>query len=460
MVIIILHELKKMIKSTTFFILIALSIVLFALNGFTFTKMLSERLEIYDAFPEVFDGKLHRLDIYVATPPVMTSFIAEGGEKKRAMVYVINLISGIITGPQETNTKLPFIPVFDWVFIVKIIFSIYALLIIFNAISGEREAGTLRLVLSNPVNRSKLLLGKYISGCFGLSVPLAIGMLVSIIILSRTFPQVLSGEILVSAALFFVTVMLFLSAILLLGLIISSLGPRSPVVLLLLFSFWVGMMITPNLSHLITNRFVNVMRDSEFARESARINEEYSVNVIYQRIRNNEFNSDEEVKEAGDRILAERKRLLDKLSDDRKNSSRIRTDLARRLALISPMSVMQCTGEAVAGTGHDIYNSFIGEMEEHMTVFGQYFKEKTGFDIEDFKFGGTNNVTFNGKTFRIGKERPRVKMDFTDSPVMETAQYSLKKCLALVLRYLMILLAWNLVLALGAFSIFSRADVR
>ena len=127
MVTIVLYELKKMIKSTTFYFFVALSIVLFALNGVTFTKMLSARSEMYDTYRELCNGKLRRLDIYVAAPPVMTSFITEGGEKQKPLVYDVNLNRGVIPFPMETNTKMPFLPVFDWVFIVKIIFSIFVL---------------------------------------------------------------------------------------------------------------------------------------------------------------------------------------------------------------------------------------------------------------------------------------------------------------------------------------------
>ena len=376
------------------------------------------------------------------------------------MIYALDLNKGIVTGPPETNSKMPFIPVFDWVFIVKIIFSIYVLLMIFNAVSGEREAGTLRLVLSNPLPRSKLLFGKYISGCIGFSVSLVIGMLVSIIILSRTFPQVLTGEVLVSATFFFTVVSLFLSALVLLGLFVSSLGPRSPVVLLLLFSFWVGMMITPNLSHLVANRVVDVMRESIAEREAARISEEYSVNVILRQIRDNEFTSADEVKEAGDRILAERKRLRDNLKNSRENSLLRRDSLARKLALISPMSVMQFSGEAVAGTGYDVYRRFIGTLEERMMVFRQYFKEKTGFDTADFNSPGSNNVMFNGERIVIGIKTPRINMEFADSPVMETPVYSFGECLSMFVRYLIILLAWNVVLVLLSILSFSRMDVR
>ena len=107
-----------------------------------------------------------------------------------------------------------------------------------------------------------------------------------------------------------------------------------------------------------------------------------------------------------------------------------------------------------------MYRRFIGTLEERMTVFGQYFKEKTGFDIEEFDVTDSNNITFNGETVVIGKKIPRVKMDFSDSPVMEAPVYSLEECIDLVMRYLMILLVWNVVLVLLSLLSFSRMDVR
>jgi ABC-type transport system involved in multi-copper enzyme maturation permease subunit len=465
---ILLHELKKMFTSSVFFVLAASSIVLFALNGAAFTHILKARQAVYESLAKSYDGKLHGYSqpmpyavALLTTPPVMTSFIAEGGERRRPLGYKLEFYRGIDSQLLETNTKLPFIPSFDWVFIIKIIFSIYAMLLVFNAVSGERERGTLTLMLSNPVKRSKILFGKYISACIGFLIPLAIGMSISILILSLTFPQILSGGFLFSAALFFVTASIFLSAVALLGLLVSSWGFRSPIVLLLLFSFWVGMMITPNLSYLVANRSVHVIRDSEVTRETTRIFEEYSSNVIMQRVMKNEFNSIEEVKAAGNRMLADRKRLRDNLKRNRENSLVQRADIARALMLVSPMSVMQFGGEAAAGTGLDVNRRFMKELEADMLILKRYFTVKTGQPPENvFMYDGMNYVSFKGSQFIIGGEPFKRDMNFTDSPVIGAKAYSSTAYIPVMLRYLAILLLWNLVLAMGAFLAFNSADVR
>ena len=61
----------------------------------------------------------------------------------------------------------------DVVFIFKIVLSALAILFAYNTISGEREDGTLKLVLSNAIPRDTIVLGKYLVDvvavpyCFG-----------------------------------------------------------------------------------------------------------------------------------------------------------------------------------------------------------------------------------------------------------------------------------------------------
>ena len=450
-----------MVKSTTIYILVAISVILFALNGFSFTKIYNTRQNINESILAECDGKLKTsMSVSVAKPPALTAFIADGGEKTRAPAYGFFLYGNVVPYPVDTNSILSFIPVFDWIFIIKIIFSIYVFLLIFNAISGERESGTLRQVLANPVNRSKVLFVKYLSGCIGFIIPLVIGMTISIIIVAVSIPEALTGKIFFSVALFFSITFLFLSALVLIGLFVSSIVRRSSIVLILLFSFWVGMLITPNLSQLLANSVVNVMRDYEVARENELISEEYSVNVIFRRIKNNEFGTIEEVQEAGDKILADRTRLRDKLRNDRKNSLQRRLILTRKLALISPMTVMQYASEVIAGTGYEYHNWYIRKIEQQLPVFRQYSFNKTSYKPEDFIAHGSNIVSFNGEMITIGKWPPQIKNDFNDSPIIETPTYSIIAGSAMLLRYVIILLLWNLILAMGSFLAFNRADVR
>ena len=52
----------------------------------------------------------------------------------------------------------------DFLFIVGTVFSLLALLFTFDAVAGEREAGTLRINLSNPLPRDVFLWSKLIGG--------------------------------------------------------------------------------------------------------------------------------------------------------------------------------------------------------------------------------------------------------------------------------------------------------
>ena len=78
---------------------------------------------------------------------------------------------------QKRGSDNPFLAMFlavDVVFIFKIVLSALAILFAYNTISGEREDGTLKLVLSNAIPRDTVVLGKYLGGmsiavpdCFG-----------------------------------------------------------------------------------------------------------------------------------------------------------------------------------------------------------------------------------------------------------------------------------------------------
>jgi ABC-type transport system involved in multi-copper enzyme maturation permease subunit len=73
----------------------------------------------------------------------------------------------------------------DFVFIIQIVFSLIAILMTYDAINGERESGTLKLILASGISRKSLILGKIsgnmISILMPLSVPVLLGLLVLIL---------------------------------------------------------------------------------------------------------------------------------------------------------------------------------------------------------------------------------------------------------------------------------------
>ena len=68
----------------------------------------------------------------------------------------------------------------DYGYIVNIVVSLLSLLFVFDSICGEKERGTLKLLLANSIPRDLVLLSKWIGGYLSLAVPFLIALLAGI----------------------------------------------------------------------------------------------------------------------------------------------------------------------------------------------------------------------------------------------------------------------------------------
>ena len=140
----------------------------------------------------------------------------------------------------------------DWVFLIGTLLSFMAIVLSYDSFSGEKEDGTLRLLLSNSVPRYIVLLGKF-SGIFlTIAIPLFIGQLISIIIIRQSDIISLSigdwGRIGFVALLSLLYVTVFIG----IGLLVSSWSHRSSSSIIILLFIWVLLtLIVPGSSGLI-----------------------------------------------------------------------------------------------------------------------------------------------------------------------------------------------------------------
>ena len=74
------------------------------------------------------------------------------------------------------NPYLVVFPRTDLTFVFQIVISLPTFLFSYDAIAGERQNGTLALVLSNAIPRGKLLFGKYLGGILSLAIPLVFSL--------------------------------------------------------------------------------------------------------------------------------------------------------------------------------------------------------------------------------------------------------------------------------------------
>lgn len=99
--------------------------------------------------------------------------------------------NGITQGPPAlVSTSLFYLlGHLDFLFLVGTVFSLLALLFTFDAVAGEREAGTLRITLANALPRDLFLWSKLIGGYIVFIIPFLVSFLFGLLLLvSQGFP--------------------------------------------------------------------------------------------------------------------------------------------------------------------------------------------------------------------------------------------------------------------------------
>ncbi len=134
----------------------------------------------------------------------------------------------------------------DFLFIVGTVFSLLALLFTFDAVAGEREAGTLRINLSNPLPRDVFLWSKLIGGYIVFVVPFLVSFLLGLLLITwQGFPL---GELKIALPVLGLTLisLLYIAVFFTIGVVISTYLDNAKTALIVAFTFWVfAVLIAP-----------------------------------------------------------------------------------------------------------------------------------------------------------------------------------------------------------------------
>ena len=146
----------------------------------------------------------------------------------------------------------------DFTFIVQIVLSLLALLFTYDAINGERESGTLKLVLSNAIPRVHFTAAKFIGSWLGLVVPLTIPTaLCALLVLLYKVPFTPGNWI--SFASLLGASLLYFTFFIALGLLVSSMTRHSNVSFLVSFVIWIILvLIIPRAGVIAAGNIVHV----------------------------------------------------------------------------------------------------------------------------------------------------------------------------------------------------------
>lgn len=232
-----------------------------------------------------------RIPIRGFLPPAPMAVFAAGFETSLPKFYDFNA-----EGPKPGDTAVAeesVLAVFgplDFLFIVQMVASLIVLLFASDMIAGEKEMGTLRVILSNSAPRHGVLWGKFLGGFTAIWLPFLVVFLVGTILLGLlAFPLGQAG-IPARLALVFLASTVFLLAYFALGLLVSASSARARTALIAILLVWIGLQVAlPRLSDMLaavihpvpTETVVSMQRsvviktvDNETARELGRRYEE------------------------------------------------------------------------------------------------------------------------------------------------------------------------------------------
>lgn len=260
------RELLANLMTFRFFVATIVCLLLVLANSIVLIEDYEGRLKAYNVAVQVHRDKAVNAPTYsyieptVDRPPNPLSIFNQGfdrrlGNKIEAYrTFVPTLWDAELHG--SDNPFLVLLSSIDLVFFFQVVLSLLALLFAYDAIAGEREEGTLRLMMTTSVSRGKIILAKYISAMGCLVIPFLASLALALILFVVSGSLFFSADDWIRIGGIFATTIVYLSAFYLIGLLISVAFQRTSTALMFSMFVWVVLvLIYPSLSVSLVDRF-------------------------------------------------------------------------------------------------------------------------------------------------------------------------------------------------------------
>ena len=331
---IVWKEIAENIISYRNLITTGLCIILFLSSALIMTRDYRNRQANYslrDAMGKTRTGMRPK----IAKPPAPLSILARGLDANMGRLVFIwwsqprKEVGADVVDPGERNPLFSLFAAPDFVYIIKIVMSILALFFAFDSICGEKERGTLRMMLaSGGTTRGSIILGKWLGGYLSFLICFFPALLLVLIWMVVHPAADIKGEDWVRIGFIVLSSLAYISIFLLLGLFASALTHRGATALLIILLLWVVWVIgAPNLGILIAKRLSPVPESLAFMSEKQ---------AIGQRRFDSQMESFEAYWQADDRYITKVNK---------------QADLIQKLTRVSPLASYTYIATTLARTG-------------------------------------------------------------------------------------------------------------
>lgn len=385
--------------------------------------------------------------------PRNNAFISSGNNIDQSFAFIYSAYN-VFEYEQSQGKSNPFVlsnKTVNWEFIIILLFSFLAIVFAYDAISGEKEARTLALGLSNPVSRSTLFLGKFFGICITLTFFALLGSLLSVVILLFSkqvlFTALLVGEI----GLFMLFSVIVIACFVAVSMMASVLSQSSNVSLLIGLSVWIFFMfIVPQTAMLLSDSLYKTdkaeMVKERMSKSRADIEKSFP-NGKWQSASNNPFLPNHQIRAKMQMAFMENEK---KYVDNIYGQYFTQFEKARKLTVLSPVSMFEYGNEYILNSGYTRFKQNWNALHNYQSQFLQWFRT---VDSKDPQSPHWFNPYEN-----LSTTRQSVKLE--EIPVYSEQNMPFDKRIANVSAYVIILLFYtSLVLFFSLFK-FVKYDVR
>jgi len=473
-------ELREQIGSPkfamTFGICSILILVSFFIGARNFTVSMEQHKAAIAENARQMEGSSNWLGIThtVYLPPQPLSAMVSGISNDTGRSIRISA-AGEIKAVNSRFNEEPILAVFrflDLEFLFSVVLSLFAVMFAYDAVNGEKERGTLRLALSNPISRSTFILGKLLGTFLSLFVPLLIPVALGILLLPL-LGVYLDGDELMRLVLILGVGFLFFASFLALSVMVSASTRHSSYSFLIMLIVWISsVLILPRTAVLLSARLVDVPTVDLVEKQKR----EYASQLISEdRAKYSNFKPDPSIPPT--EILGEFSKFMGTLAkerdalitefnarvnEDRENRQREQERLAMNLARLSPATSMSLAMTNLAGTSIAMKDRFSDQAREYQSVYRAFMAEKNPNAI-NMGGGTTLSIAFSagssGPSVINGNESEK-KINPGELPVFEYRDVTLRDVSASAVPDIAILIGFGILFFVGAFLQFLRFDVR
>jgi len=290
----------------------------------------------------------------------------------------------------------------DWVFIITYLLSFIPLLFTFDALSGERERGTLRLCLANSISRPALLVGKFLGSLITVLIAFYFAVLFNLTIISTDSSTQLSGADWGRMGFIVLIASCYAGIFIAVGLIISAVTRESRLSLVVLLLIWVTVVVfmPSTLGTLSTKWMPPVQTHHQFQMAKGTAFDQIKSDFLNKRetLRKRSQSagtSQEEIAEIDTSELEIQREFVSKDMETRERLSRQHLAAqsaqvlhARQITRCSPAAIVQYALESMSGTGFNRHLQFLEHCHLHIRQFRDFIVEMDRADPESLHIIG------------------------------------------------------------------------